>query len=251
MHTTPKAWGWRWARLAVFGLLLAGWECEEDQPYNEEEVPLSNALPIGFLGQTYAYSEILDLGETPYSLSVVNGDSPAWLDVSIDENGRLFFYGTPTFVGDVNMQVRITDAQAEQTLFERRLRVVANQAITLGGQWNLTVDVTEASGVCSGDENDPPSTHVVTLTQVGSDISLSGIQGEPGNVLAGYIYPYGVDDMTIRLDGTVEEDGGVTDMLYNLDILTSTSLRGLETWSWDGPWEDCAGRSELDMTRLP
>ena len=103
------------------------------------------------------------------------------------------------------------------------------------GFWTLTVQVTETSGVCAGEENEDPSIREALITQEGSVITATAIwTDESGSVsLTGTR----TGDQ-IRFGGSYAEDGGTTNALYTLTIGEGT-LDGSEVWSWVGPGGTC------------
>jgi hypothetical protein len=103
------------------------------------------------------------------------------------------------------------------------------------GFWTLTVDVTETSGVCVGEEDDPPSVREALITQEGAAITATAIwTDESGSVsLTGTR----TGDQ-ITFGGSYAEDGGTTSALYTLRIGEGT-LNGTEVWSWTGTGGTC------------
>lgn len=103
------------------------------------------------------------------------------------------------------------------------------------GFWTLTVDVTEANGVCAGEELEPPSVRETLITQEGSTITATAMwTTESGSVsLTGTR-----SDDQITFGGSYAEDGGTTTALYTLQIGEGT-LDGVEAWSWTGPGGSC------------
>lgn len=114
------------------------------------------------------------------------------------------------------------------------------------GFWALTIDVTAASGVCSGEELDPPGVVNALITQEGAVITATAMwTDESGSVsLVG-----GRSGDTISFAGSYDEDSGTTTSAYTLVIGTGT-LDGYETWSWTGPGGTCL-LGESTVTGLP
>lgn len=244
----------RWLTALVLPLLLAGcpWD-DDDSDGGDDEDPTVDVLPMGFVNHTFAYSTYLEVGEAyPFTIEVF-GMLPAWLTMTIDSDGRLMFYGTPTAPFDNTFLLYIHDAEGGIHSFHFRLQVLPTNSLALAGLWDLTVDVFIATGVCEGEEDEPVSTYRVSISQVGSDLSLAGIQGDMANVLHGYIYPAEEQDGQPRIDlhGSLDEDGGVSDIRYLLRVNSTTQVSGTEYWSWDGPAQDCDGQSSLTMVRVP
>lgn len=103
------------------------------------------------------------------------------------------------------------------------------------GFWTLTVDVTETSGVCVGEEDEPPSIRETLITQDGAEITATAIwTDESGSVsLTGTR-----TGNQITFGGSYAEDGGTTSAFYTLRIGEGT-LNGSEVWSWSGPGLGC------------
>jgi len=116
------------------------------------------------------------------------------------------------------------------------------------GVWSLTVTVTAADGVCTGDAGST-STRNITVAVTGSDeVSLSGFLGDPANVLTGVITAW----PRVMVSGSYPEDGGTTTASYDLTVDLPDHLAGTEIWSWAGPQgQSCPnGRSSVTATRV-
>jgi hypothetical protein len=103
------------------------------------------------------------------------------------------------------------------------------------GFWVLTVDVTEANGICDGEETEDPSVLDVLITQEGAEINATAMwTDESGSVtLTGTRA-----GQQISFSGSYAEDSGTTSSLYTLTIGEGT-LNGREDWSWTGPGGTC------------
>jgi hypothetical protein len=112
------------------------------------------------------------------------------------------------------------------------------------GFWNLSIDVTVATGVCAGEEDAPIEVTEALITEQGGVVTATGIwSSESGSVsLTGV-----VAGSTITFGGSYAEDGGTTTTLYTLN---PSSMSGSEAWSWTGPGGSCPG-SQSTVTGVP
>ena len=115
------------------------------------------------------------------------------------------------------------------------------------GPYRLVVDVTQATGVCSGEELLPPDTVNALITQEGAIVTATAVWTDTsGSVsLVG-----GRSGDTISFSGSYDEDTGTTTSTYVLVIGPGT-LDGYETWSWTGPGGTCLlGASLVTGSRI-
>ena len=123
-------------------------------------------------------------------------------------------------------------------------------ATDLNGDWTFTWTVTVATGVCAPELGEVTSA-VITVTEElpaepGSEVTFSGFEGEPGNILTGEYE--GNDELFV--DGSYVEGVGVTDASYIMDIVTANQMEGTETWTFTGPGGDCVNsQSSVVATR--
>jgi hypothetical protein len=129
--------------------------------------------------------------------------------------------------------------------------------VDLNGQWVFTVDVTEANGVCEGEENDTPEPFPVEIVVVDPngdgtyEITVIGDFGDAGGTISGTFTGIPETGDELVLSGDISEDGGTTTSTYTLTIESETHLSGTEAWSWTGPGGTCAGGEadvEVDAT---
>ncbi len=98
----------------------------------------------------------------------------------------------------------------------------------LEGTWDIEVTVTETSGVCAGEENEPAYVHTVTITRTGdTTFEVTGM-GNPGEAWAGSL----AGDQLV-FQGERDEDGGVTRALFTMTAHGDGTLTGTEKWSWE------------------
>lgn len=126
--------------------------------------------------------------------------------------------------------------------------------VDLNGAWSVTVDVTQANGVCEGEENDAVVPFAVDMLVVDPngdgtyDVSVTGDFGDVGGggTISGTVN--GVPEVgdEIVLSGDIAEDGGITSSTYTLTVASATRLTGFEDWSWTGTGGTCPdGRSTV------
>jgi hypothetical protein len=120
--------------------------------------------------------------------------------------------------------------------------------LDLSGDWSFTITVTEASGVCSS-EVGYESTRTITITQTGTDVTLDGFLGVPGNHVSGTLKNEGTGT-TLEATGGYDEDGGETVSTHILTIKSANEMSGVENWSWDNHVNFCAGKATVEATRI-
>ncbi len=110
------------------------------------------------------------------------------------------------------------------------------------GVWEFIVDVTETSGVCAGEEDEPPGIENVTIRrQPDGTYAVTGLEGEAGIPWRG-----GWDRNEFIINGEREEDGGTTVAEFTLTF-EDGAFRGTERWGWSGAEGECpSGRSEVE-----
>lgn len=123
---------------------------------------------------------------------------------------------------------------------------VTEEGIPFEGFWRLSIDVTVATGVCAGEEDDPVEVTDALITEEAGVITATGIwSSESGSVsLTG-----GRSGNTITFGGAYAEDGGTTTTFYTLTV-SEGALNGTEAWSWNGPGGSCPGSQSL-VTGVP
>ena len=109
------------------------------------------------------------------------------------------------------------------------------------GFWNLSIDVTVATGVCAGEEDAPIEVTEALITEQDGVVTATGIwSSESGSVsLTGVVAG---STNTITFGGAYAEDGGTTTTLYTLN---PSSMSGSEAWSWNGPGGSCPGSQSI------
>ncbi|MBZ0150474.1 MAG: hypothetical protein K8J09_03010 [Planctomycetes bacterium] len=217
------------------------------------------SAPLTLVGQEFEYTIDAGLDGDPWTINTVK-DAPAWLTVVMAGPATIELTGTPPAADMHNVEIDIdgTDNTGNPMhwIYHVHIEIADDIGFDLSGSWSLTVDVTTASGVCAGDENDPPSTDTVAVVQDGVGVELTGVQGSSANLLSGVLYPprHGSDLAFLVLDGEVEEDGGTTTIHYELDVYSSGGvlhLDGTEDWFWNGSAQSCSGTSTVTAVRLP
>lgn len=119
--------------------------------------------------------------------------------------------------------------------------------IPFEGFWRLTIDVTVATGICAGEEDDPIEVTDALITEEAGVVTATGIwSSESGSVsLTG-----DRSGNTIRFGGSYAEDGGTTSTLYTLTVAEG-SLTGTEFWTWNGPDGSSCPGSQSTVTGVP
>lgn len=110
------------------------------------------------------------------------------------------------------------------------------------GIWEFVVNVTAASGVCEGEEDEAPGTGNVTIRRLDDgSYEVSGLGSTPGSAWNGW---WEDDDFVFQ--GERDEDGGVTAAKFRMHFEDGV-FAGEEDWSWSDPNGDCPnGKSEVD-----
>ena len=196
------------------------------------------------------YTQVISVsgGAAPYTLSISEGSVPPGMSTDPSDES-ITIAGTPSTSGNFSFTVKAEDSDGAVSTRAYSIGVV--QAFDLNGTWNYTIDVTAADGVCAGDENDPPSTDAITVTETQSgdpyvtNVTMSGFLGDPSNVLTGTR-----TGSIITVSGSFPEDGGTTTTTHNLYATGENTIIGEETWSWSGPGGDCPnGRANVSASR--
>jgi hypothetical protein len=103
------------------------------------------------------------------------------------------------------------------------------------GLYRLIVDVTEASGVCAGEELEPHDTLSALITQDGAVVAATAQWTDESGAVTLFGQRNGSQ---ISFGGSYAEDGGTTTSQYTLNIAPG-SLNGGEAWSWTGAGGTC------------
>lgn len=103
------------------------------------------------------------------------------------------------------------------------------------GPYRLIVDVTMATGVCSGEEAEPIDTVNALITQEGAVVTATAVWTETSGTVS---LVGGRSGDTIAFSGSYDEDMGTTTSTYTL-VIAPGSLNGFEAWSWTGPGGTC------------
>jgi len=117
--------------------------------------------------------------------------------------------------------------------------------IDVSGVWTFLIDVTEAKGTCSGEEDEKVEPNEVTIRQDGVTLTVTGLNNtDPpwqGEIVAN----------SVTFAGERDEDGGRTIAAFTLTVDdAAATLAGIEVWSWSGPGGGCAdARSEVSAVR--
>ncbi len=196
------------------------------------------------------YTQVISVsgGAAPYTLSISEGSVPPGMSTNPTDES-ITIAGTPSTIGTFSFTVRAEDSDGAVSTRAYSIGVV--QAFDLNGTWNYTIDVTAADGVCAGQENNPPSTDAITVTETQSgdpyvtNVTMSGFLGDPSKVLTGTR-----TGSIITVSGSYPEDGGTTTTTHNLYATAESALVGEEIWSWSGPGGDCPnGRAYVTAIR--
>ena len=118
--------------------------------------------------------------------------------------------------GTYTFDVRVDDAVGNFVVSAFTLPV--SDFFDLNGIWRFTIDVTQAFGTCSGEENRPPDPVDITIVATSGDtLTASGFLGEPTNSLDGRITIVGQQERyALNLSGCYPEDRGTTDTRHTL-----------------------------------
>jgi len=110
------------------------------------------------------------------------------------------------------------------------------------GVWEFIVNVTETSGVCAGEEDEPAGIDNVTIRRLDDGTySVSGLGTTPASAWTGRW-----DGDQFVFNGEREEDGGTTVAEFFITF-NDGMLRGTEDWSWSDADGDCpTGKSDVE-----
>ena len=113
--------------------------------------------------------------------------------------------------------------------------------------WEVSVDVTVATGACDGEELDEFTPDAVTIIQEGDAFTLVGL-GFPKDE---QVWEGQVEGNTVTFGGVRTEDEGTTTTTFILEVDFETqTTHGIEEWTWEGPDGACPG-SEKRGNRHP
>jgi len=212
----------------------------------------SRLLPAAFTGDARYWTErILPTGGvTPYEYFIELGSLPPGLAMA----GELLFVdieGVATLPGRYDFVLEVTDAADSTVEAGFSISVFDPATIDLSGQWEFTMTVTNATGVCEP-ETGQVATHVLTAEQSGSSptygFALSGFHGDPDNRLEGSL-DFGVTN--VEVGGSYPEDGGTTTSAHYLLVYDENTLIGREEWSWTDGVDSCPhGRADVLAQRI-
>lgn len=207
-----------------------------------------STMPSAFKDAPYSQVIGVSGGTAPYALSISQGALPPGV-TSDPSTDSIAIAGTPTTLGTYSFTVRAEDANDVAGTKAYVIQVV--EVVGVSGAWSFTVDVTAADGVCAGEENAPPSTDTITITQTPTSdpnvftIAMAGFLGDPAITLNGTM-----TGANIVVAGSYPEDGGTTTSSHNLNVTGPNTISGVETWSWIGPGGSCPnGLAEVTATR--
>ena len=96
--------------------------------------------------------------------------------------------------------------------------------------WDFRIDVTETSGACLGEEDEPIAERVVTIQDLGDRRVLVTGLGDEFDTWEGTL-----QEGTIVLRGQKAEDGGTTTSGYVLRVVDDRTIEGEERWSFEAP----------------
>lgn len=110
--------------------------------------------------------------------------------------------------------------------------------VDISGTWAFTIDVTVANEGCAGEENDDPSTDVITVTVEPAEgqpgkvlVSMSGFLGDPANV-ASVVRDSVRLNSIVTVSGEWPEDGGITVSSFTLAVESANRMEGTEAWEF-------------------
>jgi hypothetical protein len=111
------------------------------------------------------------------------------------------------------------------------------------GIWEFIVDVTEAHGVCEGEDAEEPSIDNVTIRRVDDGAYVvTGLGSGPDDEWEG-----GWDGDRFVFHGDRDEDDGVTVAEFSMAFDESGALTGVEQWTWSDDDSECPdGRSDVE-----
>ena len=207
-----------------------------------------NTLALGLMNVPYTQIVSVTGGTAPYTWSITDGAVPPGMATNAAAES-FTIAGTPSTIGTFSFTLRAEDDDGAASTKSYSIGVV--QAFSLNGTWNFTIDVTAADGICAGEENEPPSTDTITVTETQSsepyvsNVTMTGFLGDPSNVLTGTR-----TGSIITVSGSYPEDQGTTTTTHNLYATGENTIVGQETWSWSGPGGDCPnGRADVTAVR--
>lgn len=110
------------------------------------------------------------------------------------------------------------------------------------GVWEFIVNVTATSGVCAGEEDEPPGIDNVTIRHLDDGTySVSGLGTTPDSEWSGRW-----DGDQFVFNGERVEDGGTTVAEFFISFQDG-ALRGTEDWSWSDADGECpTGKSDVE-----
>lgn len=116
------------------------------------------------------------------------------------------------------------------------------------GTWTFAIVVTEANGICAGEEGDS-SNHLITITTPDTaqpfNVSASGFLGVSSNILTGTF-----DNNTLTISGSYPEEDGTTTPTHVLVATGANQMVGTETWNFTNTMGSCANsKSSVTATR--
>ncbi len=222
----------------------------------------STTLADGFVSKSYTAEVKPAGGTTPYTYSLTSGSLPAGLSIH-GYNDFCRIEGTPTAYGQFEFEITVDDSNESTSAVKATFNLMVFP--NLDGKWMMTTTVTQANGVCAGEGG--TSTREITVTQNGKSITFSDFTGSQANQLIGAILPPNssfidvIKNTVIRNDteqwivyvsGSYPEDFGTTTSSRRLVINTTTTMSGVEDWTWVGGGGDCPdGKGVITATRIP
>ena len=117
--------------------------------------------------------------------------------------------------------------------------------IDVSGVWAFLIDVTKATGICSGEENEKVQAEEVTIHQDGAVLIVTGLnETDPpwqGEIVGN----------TVTFGGERDEDRGRTTAMFTLTVDDDgATFTGEEVWAWTGPGGSCSNSlSEVSAHR--
>jgi hypothetical protein len=158
--------------------------------------------------------------------------------------------GTPTITNPKTSSVPTTSTASTATTTS--IPVTKTVALpNLGELWAFAINVTHASGVCSGEGG--MSTDEITITQDGEKITFAGFQGSLANQLTGKLTPPSASSnihWVVDVAGSYPEDGGITTSRHVLEIMDNQTMSGKEYWEWSGSGGTCPdGGADVTATK--
>jgi hypothetical protein len=232
----------------VFAIFILSCGDDNGEEPNADFEFTPNELALALMNVPYSQVVSVSGGTPPYTWDIIEGAVPPGM-VTDPADESFTIAGTPSNVGTFSFTLRAEDDAGKVSTRAYSIGVV--QAFILNGNWSFTIDVTAADGVCAGEENSPPATDTITVTEAQSgdpyvtNVTMSGFLGNPSNVLTGTR-----TGSIITVSGSYPEDGGTTTTTHNLYATGESALVGEEIWSWSGPGGDCPnGRADVTAVR--